>query len=439
MEEAAKQARAASHVLASLPSVRKNDVLEAFKRQLVQQRGAIEAANKLDKDDAEAASSALYKRLDVSGPKFDALLAGIDDVIRLPDPVGQVTYSNRVSAGLDLYRVTCPIGVLLIIFEARPDAAVQIAALAMKSGNALLLKGGKEAQRSNAALLAAMSAALAETSLPLACIQGIDTRTEVAELLKQDKYIDLVIPRGSNELVRSIKDASRIPVLGHADGICAVYVDRLADLEKAVKICVDSKTQYAAACNAMETLLIHKEVIADFLPRLADALASTSGVRFKADESCLPHLPADVAEAACEADFYEEFMCHTMAVRAVSSLDAAIEHINGHGSHHTDCIVTEDRAAAEKFLQSIDSAGVFHNASTRFADGFRFGFGAEVGISTNRIHARGPVGLEGLVIYKYRLYGDGHVVADFAGNTPKRSFVHEALGVTRVDNIPNRS
>lgn len=441
MEDCARKARAAAQVIAGLPTEKKNAALEAFKRQLVARRDEIETANKQDKEDAEAAvkdgalSASLYKRLDVCGAKFDTLLKGIDDVINLPDPVGEVTYANRVSEGLDLYRVTCPIGVLLIIFEARPEAAVQIATLAIKSGNALMLKGGREAQRSNAALVGAMAAALNEVGLPDGCIQGVDTRTEVAELLKLDAYIDLVIPRGSNALVRSIKDASRIPVLGHADGICSVYVDEHADMEKAVKICVDSKTQYAAACNAMETLLVHEKVKDIFLPRLAEGLTGKDA-SFKADTDCAKLLPAGCTQEATEADFDEEFLCHTMAVRAVPSVDVAIEHINAHGSHHTDTIVTESKTVAEAFLRRVDSAGVFHNASTRFADGFRFGFGAEVGISTNRVHARGPVGLEGLVIYKYRLYGDGHTVGEFSGPEPKRRFLQQRLdGVSRIEDL----
>merc|ERR1712137_50688 len=270
------------------------------------------------------------------------------------------------------------------------------------------------------------------------CIQNVDTRTEVAELVKLDQYIDLVIPRGSNALVRSIKEASQIPVLGHADGLCTVYVDEHADLEKAVRICVDSKTQYAAACNAMETLLVHENIKSDFLSHLAGALSVHSDILFKADSTCLPLLPAAATKAADDADFDEEFLCHTMAVRAVSSVQEAIQHINKHGSHHTDAIVTENAATAELFLQLVDSAGVFHNASTRFADGFRFGFGAEVGISTNRIHARGPVGLEGLVIYKYRLYGDGHTVRDFSGEEPPRQYTHEKIeGISNVENIKN--
>jgi glutamate-5-semialdehyde dehydrogenase len=307
----------------------------------------------------------------------------------------------------------------------------------MKSGNALLLKGGKEAQRSNAALVATMIAALKEADLPEDCIQGVDSRTGVNDLLKFDKYIDLVIPRGSNALVRSIKDNSRIPVLGHADGICAVYVDEHADLEKAVRIAVDSKTQYCAACNAMETLLVHEKVVSEFLPRYAAGLAAHSAVKFKADAACLPHLPAELTEPVQDEDYDEEFLCHTMAVKAVSSVNEAIEHINAHGSHHTDAVVTENPKVAEEFLRRVDSAGCFHNASTRFADGFRFGFGAEVGISTNRVHARGPVGLEGLVIYKYRMYGSGHTVTDFSGASPARQFRHERIeGMSRVEDLP---
>jgi len=356
--------------------------------------------------------------------------------MKLPDPIGQVSYAMRLAEGLELYRQTCPIGVLLIIFEARPDAAVQIAGLAMKSGNALLLKGGKEAQRSNAALVAAMSAALEEVNLPRDCIQGVDTRTAVAELLKQDKYIDLVIPRGSNELVRSIKDASRISVLGHADGICAVYADEFADVDKAVRVCVDAKTNYCAACNSMETLLVHRKVIGGFLPKLAAALSQKEGVRFKADSACLPHLPKDMSEPCCQADFDTEFLCHTMAVKAVDSVKEAIEHINAHGSGHTDVVVTEDPQVAETFMSRVDSAGVYHNASSRFADGFRYGFGAEVGISTNRIHARGPVGLDGLTIHKYRLYGSGHTAAGFAGQSPEYRFLHQRIEqVSRTEDI----
>lgn len=443
MEETARRARAAAQILSGAPEATRNRALEAFKKHLLAQRVQIEEANSQDKADAEAAvkagklSNSLFKRLDVSGSKFDTLLKGIDEIINLPDPIGQVTYANQVSEGLDLYRLTCPIGVLLIIFEARPDAAVQIASLALKSGNALLLKGGKEAQRSNAALVAAMAAALKDVQLPTDCIQGVDTRTEVSELLKQDKYIDLVIPRGSNELVRSIKDASRIPVLGHADGICAVYVDKQANLEKAVKVVVDSKTQYCAACNSMETLLVHEEVCKEFLPKLADALASKEDVRYKACESCLPLLPKSLTEPVQEEDFDTEFLCHTMAVKAVSSVDEAIGHINSHSSGHTESVVTEDPTCAETFLRRVDSAGVYHNCSTRFADGFRYGFGAEVGISTNRIHARGPVGLEGLVIHKYRLYGNGHTAADFAGAEPSRSYIHKRIeGVAAAAEIP---
>lgn len=450
MEEAARRARAAAQVLAGTPTEKKNEALKAFKKALQARREEIEAANKQDKTDAEAAvkdgslAASLYKRLDVCGTRFDNLLQGIDDVIRLPDPVGEVTYANAMSdadadsQALTLYRVTCPIGVLLIIFEARPEAAVQIASLAIKSGNALLLKGGREAQRSNAALVAAMAEALREAGLPEGCIAGIDTRTEVAELLRLDKYIDLVIPRGSNALVRSIKDASRIPVLGHADGICSVYVDEHADVDKAVRVCADSKTQYAAACNAMETLLVHEKVADSFLPKLAAALSECKDVQFRADAVCAKLLPAGCTELATEADYDEEFLCHTMAVRAVPSVEVAIEHINQHGSHHTDTVITEQSGVAEAFLRQVDSAGVFHNASTRFADGFRFGFGAEVGISTNRVHARGPVGLEGLVIYKYRLYGDGHTVADFSGPEPKRRFTHQRLNVTRVEDAMTR-
>jgi glutamate-5-semialdehyde dehydrogenase len=428
VEAVARRARAAALQLAALSAEPKNAALEAVGRKLQERREEIFEANRADKADCEAEvesgslSAALFKRLDLEGSKFEAMLAGVGDVARLPDPVGRVTLATRLDDGLELYRVSCPLGVIGVIFEARPEAAVQIAALALKSSNAVILKGGREASRTNEALVQAIREALGEVDgVSPDAVQLVSTREEVREMLDLDRWIDLIIPRGSNELVQSIQESTRIPVLGHADGICSVYLDRDADLEKAVAVSVDAKTHYPAACNACETLLIHRDRLDDLLPAVGAALVE-AGVELRADEEASPRLEAS---AAALEDYDTEFLDKVLAVKTVSSLQEAVEHINSHGSHHTDAIVTEDADAAEYFLSRVDSAGVFHNASTRFADGFRFGLGAEVGISTNKTHARGPVGLEGLVIYKYRLYGAGHVAADY--DPGGRKFLHEGV------------
>ena len=445
--EVAKAARLAAQKLATATLQEKNQALAAFKKELVDRKDQILAANREDMQNAKVMveqgklSSSLFARLDLSGAKYESLLKGLDDIIAMPDPIGKVSLSTELSEGLQLHRVSCPIGVLCIIFEARPEAAVQIAALALKSGNALLLKGGKEATKSNTALGDAMRAALKSMSdkgiksMNENAIQNVVARDEISALLKLDKYIDLVIPRGSNDLVKYIKQNTMIPVLGHADGICAVYVDKSVDAAKGVKVVVDSKTNYPAACNALETLLVHKDVVSTFLPAMAAAMPNE--VVYKADASCLRHLPADKASPAEEEDFNTEFLGLKMAVRVVSDVEGAIEHINSHGSGHTDCVLAQNRDVAERFMDAVDSADVFHNCSTRFADGFRFGFGAEVGISTNRIHARGPVGLEGLVIYKYRLYGDGHTAGDFAKGVRKFSHIN-VPDITRVESVKRR-
>ena len=428
VEAVARRARAAALQLAALSAEPKNAALEAVGRKLQERREEILEANRADKADCEAEvasgslSAALFKRLDLEGGKFEAMLAGVVDVARLPDPVGRVTLATRLDDGLELYRVSCPLGVIGVIFEARPEAAVQIASLALKSSNAVILKGGREASRTNEALVEAIREALGEVDgVSPDAVQLVSTREEVREMLDLDRWIDLIIPRGSNELVQSIQEATRIPVLGHADGICSVYLDRDADLEKAVAVSVDAKTHYPAACNACETLLVHRDRLDDLLPAVGAALVE-AGVELRADEEASTRLQASSATAE---DYDTEFLDKVLAVKTVSSLQEAVEHINSHGSHHTDAIVTEDADAAEYFLSRVDSAGVFHNASTRFADGFRFGLGAEVGISTNKTHARGPVGLEGLVIYKYRLYGAGHVAADY--DPGGRKFLHEGV------------
>lgn len=430
----AQRARAASLQLQYVPTERKNAALAAIKDRLAARRQDIIAANLKDQEAARAAvadgklSSALYKRLDLNGPdgsKFESLLQGLDDVTRLDDPAGKVTLATRLDDGLDIYRVTCPVGVICIIFEARPECCVQISSLCLKSGNAVILKGGKEAAHSNAILVETIREALASVpDMPVDCVQLISSREAVSTLLALDEYVDLVIPRGSNSLVRYVQSNTRIPVLGHADGLCAVYVDEHADADKAVHVVVDAKTNYPAACNAAETLLVHRSLLSTLLPRLGEALAK-AGVQLRADAECLPHLPPQTTRAAADEDFHTEFLDLTLAVKAVGSVEEAVEHINTHGSRHTDAIVSEDARAAELFMARVDSANVYHNASTRFADGFRYGFGAEIGVSTNKTHARGPVGLEGLMIYKYRLHGSGQGAGDYGPG--KRAYKHEPI------------
>lgn len=433
VEPLARRARVAAWELAALPTDVKDRALASVREALLRHRDDIVRANREDKEAARALvdegklAAPLLKRLDIEGPKFDAVVAGLDDVIRLADPIGRVQYAVRLDEGLDLYRVTCPLGVLGVIFEARPDAAVQISTLALKSANAVILKGGREAERTNQALVSAIREGISSVpGVPADAVQLISTRQEVRSLLELDDLVDLVIPRGSNELVRSIQSSTRIPVLGHADGICAVYVDRSADLEKACAVVLDAKTQYPAVCNACEQLLVHRDALPTILVELGRRLRA-AGVELRADLEARPFLPD--SRPAVERDFRTEFLDLILAVKTVGSVDEAVLHINAHGSHHTDAIVAEDPAAAEYFLSRVDSAGVFHNASTRFADGYRYGLGAEVGISTNKTHARGPVGLEGLVIHAYRLYGRGQGVAAYGSG--KKEFLHEPLPTDR--------
>ncbi|KAK0728474.1 glutamate-5-semialdehyde dehydrogenase [Lasiosphaeria miniovina] len=438
--EAAMAARSASHVLATLPASARNDALTAMHAGLVAARDDILAANARDLELARAAaadgrlSQSLVSRLDLGKKgKWDEMLRGILDVRGLDDPVGRVTLRTRLDDGLNLERVTCPIGVLLIIFEARPEVIANIAALAVKSGNAAILKGGKESTESFVAISRAISAALERTRVPNAAIQLVTTRDAIPQLLAQERHIDLVIPRGSNELVRYIKGNTRIPVLGHADGLCSIYLDETADPEKAADVVVDAKTSYPAACNSLETLLVQESALSTVFPRLAAALAS-KGVELRCDaKSKAAALSAvgDVAGAkvvdAAEADYDTEFLALVLAVKTVADADEAVAHINEHGSHHTDAILTESSELAERFMSAVDSSGVYWNASTRFADGMRYGFGTEVGISTNKIHSRGPVGLEGLMIYKYKLRGAGHVTAVYGEGEGQRRFKHESL------------
>lgn len=427
IEAAARLAKSLSPRLAVLPSAQKNLALETAARLLRARIYDIEAANREDLEAAacEGLAAPLLARLKFQGPKITAAAEGLTQVAALPDPVGRTLSARTLDEGLELYQVSCPIGVIAMIFESRPDALVQIAALALKSGNAVLLKGGREALHTNRVLAALMAEAAREAGLPEGWIHLAETRDDVTAMLALDHDIDLMIPRGSNEFVQHIMKNTNIPVLGHADGITHAYVDAAADLEKALRVVVDSKTQYVAVCNALETLLVHKEIAGAFLPRLAEALAAKS-VEVRGDDGARAAVPAWKAAAA--ADWDTEYLDLILSVKVVASLDEAVEHITRHGSKHTETILTEDRAAALRFLNSVDAASVMWNASTRFADGFRFGLGAEVGIGTGKIHARGPVGLEGLCIYKYVVLGNGHIVDDYAAG--RRQFTHTPLAKT---------
>ncbi|CAI4215183.1 unnamed protein product [Parascedosporium putredinis] len=404
---AALEAKTASLALATLSNEDRNDALDAIHAGLLAAKDDILAANARDMEKAREAaaggslSQSLVSRLDLAKPgKFDDMLKGISDVKHLDDPVGKITLRTKLDDGLTLERVTCPIGVLLIIFEARPEVIANIASLAIKSGNAAILKGGKESTDSFVAISTVISNALDKSKVPKGAIQLVTTRDVIPQLLSLDQYIDLVIPRGSNELVRYIKSSTKIPVLGHADGLCSAYLAPSADPAVASRVIVDSKVSYPAACNALETLLVDRQALSTSFPVVAKALAE-QGVTLRCDtETKQAALAADSAldsnvQDAQEADFDTEFLSLTLAVKAVGSVDEAILHINTHGSHHTETILTSDKDEAERFMSAVDTAGAYWNASTRFADGMRYGFGTEVGISTNKIHSRGPVGLEG--------------------------------------------
>ena len=422
--ETAAAARAASLPLAAIPTRTKNKALAEIGLALGEQRAEIIAANKQDLAAAEQGGLAapLLKRLKFDQAKIAEVCAGIESLINLPDPVGRILDATELDDGLELYKVSCPIGVIGVVFESRPDALVQISTLCLKSGNAVLLKGGSEAAATNRILAQIIAEAGGKAGLPKGWIQLLETRQDVAAMLALDEYIDLVIPRGSNEFVRYIMNNTNIPVLGHADGICHVYLDAAADIEIAVRIAVDSKCQYVAVCNAAETLLVHSKIARDLLPKLGAALRHKN-VELR---GCKRTAGIIDVRPATEQDWATEYLDYILSVRLVDSLDEAVEHINTYGSGHTDAIVTADRQAAVRFMNLVDSAGVFWNASTRFADGYRYGLGAEVGISTNKIHARGPVGLDGLIIYKYKLVGRGQIVADYAGPNAKK-FTHQKM------------
>lgn len=420
----AQQTRNSAQKLAVLSERAKNQAIAGIAQALELATDDILAANAAD---CMAAANAgipkpLYNRLKLDAAKLKSAIAGVRDVGKLSDPVGEVQIHRQLDDNLILKRITCPLGVLGVIFEARPDAAIQISSLAIKSGNGVILKGGQEAIKSCEAIVKAIHQGLSQTDINPAVVQLLTTREETLALLQLDQYVDLIIPRGSNSFVRFVQDNTRIPVLGHAEGICHLYVDAAADIGKAIEIAVDAKTQYPAACNAIETMLVHSSIAAKFLPVVADALQKRN-VELRGDKATCEIL--DIATAT-ETDWATEYSDLILAIKVVDSLFDGIAHINNYGSGHTDAIATEDPDTAATFLAQVNSAGVYHNCSTRFADGFRYGFGAEVGISTQKLPPRGPVGLEGLVTYKYQLTGDGHIAATYSGDNAK-SFDHQDL------------
>lgn len=409
----AKNAKEASLKIADLSTEIKNKALIKIADKIESAKDEIFEANKIDLELAQKLvddgklSKSTFNRLVFSETKMRDMVAGIRDVAKLEDPINKKLLVRKLDSDLTLYKVSCPIGVLGIIFEARPDVIAQISSLAIKSANAVILKGGKESINTNKKILSVINSALSEIEeFPENVVQQIFTHDEVNEMLKCDKYINLIIPRGSNKLVRFIKDNTRIPVLGHADGICHILVDESADLDMAIKVVTDAKTQYPSACNAVETLLIHKN--------------------FAHKDELLASLQLSEIQLIAEPESWaHEYGDKILAFKTVDSVDEAIEHINTYGSGHTDSIITKNIENAEKFMNKVDSAGVYFNASTRFADGFRYGFGAEVGISTNKTHARGPVGLEGLTIYKYKLIGNGNIVGDYVSG--EKQFHHKDI------------
>lgn len=424
MTRSARLARQASIELAAAGSQVRNIALRQIAQALDERAEEIINANLRDLEQAESngLTAPILKRLKFDADKIADVCKGLESLIALDDPVGRTLHAIQLDDGLELYKVSCPIGVIGVIFESRPDAIVQISSLCLKSGNAVLMKGGSEAAGTNRILADVISDATEKAGIPQGWLGLLETRQDVTEMLKLDEYIDLIVPRGSNEFVRYIMDNTCIPVLGHADGICHVYVDAEADIDMAVNIAVDSKCQYPAVCNAMETLLVDEAIADTFLGKVKEALLE----RNTEIRGCSKTANIIECKPATEQDWSTEYLDYILSIRVVNGIDEAIEHINTYGSGHTDAIVTQNKAKAAAFASLVDSGDVFVNCSTRFSDGFRYGLGAEVGISTNKIHARGPVGLEGLLIYKWHLIGNGHIVADYTGPNAKK-FTHKKI------------
>jgi len=425
------RARRAARELARLSAEQRNQILLAAADRLQAREAEILKANREDCESLEreiragTASAALLKRLKTSSAGIGEMARQIRDVARLEDPLGRVLSATELDDGFMLQKVSCALGVVAVIFESRPDVVPQVGSLAIKTGNGLVLKGGAEAQHTNRVLVAVWHEALAGVSPSLRhALCSLVDRADVARILEMDRDIDLVVPRGSTEFVNYVFQHSRIPVLGHGSGICHIYVDSAADLSMAREVIIDAKTQYPAACNSVEKVLIHKDVAGEFVPELVSVLQS-AGVEVRGCPQTAKLLPRSQIIPATDEDWHTEYGDLKITIKVVSDMAQAIEHINHYGSRHTESILTRDQRAAELFMDEVDAAGVFHNASTRFADGFRYGLGAELGISNSKLHARGPVGLEGLLTYKYKLHGSGQTVTDYAQG--KRTFKHRRI------------
>jgi len=427
-----KKAKSASLVLAALDTETKNNALKAMAEALDENRNEILEANAKDIANAQKMaqkgdlSDSLVKRLKVNDEKITGMIDGIRDVIRIDDPVGETISTLKLDEGLILYQIKCPIGMLGVIFESRPDVVPQILSLCLKSGNGVAFKGGSEALNSNRVLFDVLTEAAESAGVPKEAFVLMETREDISKILEMHEYIDLLIPRGSYEFVKYIQNNTKIPVLGHSAGICHIYVDDEADIDLALAVTLDSKIQYPAVCNAVETLLVNSNIADEFLPRMAKLFADND-VEIRADRMAKMSIPDDIPVVdAREEDWDEEYNDLIISIAIIDDLEDAIAFINKHGSHHTDAIITKNKDKQSEFARSVDSADVFINASTRFADGFRFGKGAEVGISTNKIHSRGPVGMEGLMIYKYVLMGSGQVVKDYVGKDAKK-YLHQKM------------
>ena len=418
-------------ILSNAKTRDKNETLESMAKSLDKNRKKILEANKLDILGAKKLlqrgelTDALVKRLEVTDSKIDEMILGIKDVIKLEDPVGKTISAIELDSGLELYQIAVPIGVIGMVFESRPDVIPQIMSLALKSGNGILLKGGKESLNTNKAIFEILRDSIKNKSIPKEAFQLLERREDVTGMLKLDKYIDLIIPRGSNEFVRFVQSNTKIPVLGHSDGICHAYVDKSYDEKKALDVCFDAKVQYPAVCNAIETLLVHEKSAKKFLPKIGK-MYKEAKVEMRCCLTSYEILKDLKVKKAKEKDWSTEYNDLIISIKVVRSIEEALDHINEYGSHHTDAIITSDKKAGEYFLNFVDSSSVMLNASTRFADGFRYGKGAEIGISTGKIHARGPTGMEGMLIYKYKLIGNGHKVSDYVGKNAK-PYTHKKL------------
>ena len=426
VKERIKALKESSRVLGVSTNEERIDLLGKVAAGLRRDWPTIRKANEQDVAEAkeQQIGAALIKRLVFDEQKLNEVVLGLEQVAALADPVGKVLQRRLLDDGLILEQISVPIGVIGMIFESRPDALVQIVGLCIKSGNAIILKGGSEAKRTNLALVESIKQSSRGSSLGDGYVTLLESHGDVKEMLKMNDEIDLLIPRGSNAFVTYVMENTSIPVLGHSDGICHLYIDEQADLKKALPIVIDAKTQYPAACNAIETLLVHASLVDVFLPEVGKALKEAN-VTIHGDERTQAAIECIPLE---EGDYFNEYLSLELNIRVVDSLEEAIGHIETYGSHHTDAIVSENPEAVRRFFTEVDSADVFANCSTRFADGFRFGFGAEVGISTTKIHARGPVGLDGLMSTKFLLAGSGQIVAAYSGKDAKR-YLHKNLSV----------